>query len=76
MSSFARLRSKLYRIRRLSLEWMRAGGDPQEIVDSLLHFHKLLEKHRIRAGERTLDRLILRLQEGPSAASSDHASAA
>lgn len=76
MSSFARLRAKLYRIRRLSLEWMRAGGDPQEIVHSLLHFQKLLERHQVRAGERTLDRLILRLQEGPSAGASDQASAA
>jgi hypothetical protein len=76
MSSFARLRAKLYRIRRLSLDWIRRGEDPQEIVQALLLFHQHLQKHRVRAGERVLDALIMRLQRGPSAGTSDHASAA
>jgi hypothetical protein len=76
MSPFSRLRSKLYRIRRLSLEWVRLGGDPHDIVQALLLFHEHLEKHQVRASERVLDKLILRLQRGASAGTSDHASAA
>jgi hypothetical protein len=76
MPLFERLRAKLYRIHHLSLEWVRLGGDPEEIVTRLLLFQKLLENNHGRAGERVLDRLILRLGEGASAGASDHASAA
>ena len=76
MSPFARLRSKLYRIRRLSLDSVRMGGDPHEIVETLGLFHQHLEKHQARAAERVLDRLILRLKGGASAETSNQASAA
>ena len=76
MSPFARLRSKLYRIRRLSLDSVRMGGDPHEIVETLALCHQHLEKHQVHAAERVLDRLILRLQGGASAETSNHASAA
>lgn len=66
---YERIRSKLFRTHRLSIEWVRLGGDTQEVVDSLLLVHGLLERHHVNAGERVLDALIARLQQPPTASS-------
>jgi hypothetical protein len=72
-----RLRAKLYRTRRLSLQWIRSGGEPHELVEPLRLFQALLVQGKVRAGERVLDGLLARLrQRGETSASSDHASAA
>ncbi len=60
-----RLRAKLHRARRLSLDWVRRGGDQYDVVETLTLCHWLLDHEQVRAGERVLDGLLVRLQEDP-----------
>jgi hypothetical protein len=57
-----RIQSKILRIHRLAQTWIAQVDTPQDIEDSFTRLNMFLQHNRLTAGERELDRLIVRLQ--------------